>query len=85
SMKWMPRWWGRTSPAAQYPAAPPGRPIEVWHPQQPGALARPLDTYANCFVKRHRPSGTATANTPAPEPPPSGLNLRELPNPEENR
>ncbi|MGH8610578.1 MAG: SH3 domain-containing protein, partial [Gammaproteobacteria bacterium] len=42
----------------------PGRPIEVWHPQQPGALARPLDTYANCFVKRHRPSGTATADTP---------------------
>ncbi|MGH7261370.1 MAG: helix-turn-helix domain-containing protein [Nitrospiraceae bacterium] len=67
------------------PAAPPGRSIEVWHPQQPGALARPLDTYANCFVKRHRPSGTATADTPAPQPPPSGLNLRELPNSEENR
>ncbi|MGH8608549.1 MAG: Mu transposase C-terminal domain-containing protein [Gammaproteobacteria bacterium] len=52
-------------------AAPPGRPIEVWHPQQPDALARPLDTYANCFVTRRRPSGTATADTPSlrPEPP----------------
>ena len=67
------------------PAAPPGRPVQVWHERQQIQLARPLDAYTNCFVKRHRPSGTATAETPPPEPPPSGLNLRELPNPEENR
>lgn len=72
----------RFEPAAK------GRPVQVWHEGQPIELAKPLDAYANCFVKRHRPSWTATTDTPAPEPPPSGLNLRELLNPddpEENR
>jgi len=67
----------RFEPAAK------GRPVQVWHERQQIQLAKPLDAYANCFVKRHRPSWTATADTPAPEPPPSGLNLRELPNPDD--
>lgn len=62
------------------PAAPPGRPVQVWHEGQPIQLARPLDAYANCFVTRHRPSGTLSPNTAAPEPP-SGLALRNLTDP----
>lgn len=64
------------------PGAPPQRPIQVWHQQRQIALAKPADAYANCFVKRNRPSWTATPDT-APEPPPAGLNLRELPNPDD--
>lgn len=60
------------------PAAPLGRPIQVWHHERAMALAKPVQTYANCFVKRHRPSSTLTADGPAPEARPS-LTLRELP------
>ena len=74
---------GETVTLRYDPAAPPRRPIEAWHPQQPGALARPLDTYANCFVKRHRPSGTLSPDTAAPEPP-SGLALRNLNDPDQD-
>ena len=42
-------------------------------------LARPVETYANCFVKRDRPSWTLSPDAPAPEPAPSALRLRELP------
>jgi type II secretory pathway predicted ATPase ExeA/transposase InsO family protein len=42
-------------------------------------LARPVQTYANCFVKRDRPSWTLTPMSPAPQPAPSALRLRELP------
>ena len=59
------------------PAAPPGRPIEVWHEQRRLPDATPLDAYANCFVKRHHPSRNLHADTPAPEPKP-GLALRDL-------
>ena len=49
-------------------------------------LAKPVQTYANCFVKRNRPSWTLSTDAPAPEPSPSGLKLRELPDePEETR
>ena len=59
------------------PAAPPGRPIEVWHEGRRLADAKPLDAYANCFVKRSRPSRNLEPDTPAPEPKP-GLALRHL-------
>ena len=36
-----------------------------------------VKTYANCFVKRHRPSSTLEVDGPAPAPPP-GLTLRAL-------
>ena len=63
------------------PAAPPGRPVQVWHEGQPIQLAKRLDAYANCFVTRQRPSGTLSPDTPAPEPP-SGLALRILNDPD---
>ena len=59
------------------PAAPPGRPIEVWHEGRHLADATPLDAYANCFVKRDRPSRNLVPDGPAPEPRP-GLALRTL-------
>ena len=60
------------------PSAPPGRPVQVWHADQHIQLAKPVDLYANCFVKRHRPSWTLSADSPAPEPAPSTLTLRGL-------
>jgi len=59
------------------PAAPTGRAIQVWHEGKAIELARPVQTYANCFVKRHRPSSTLDVDGPAPAPP-SGLTLRAL-------
>ena len=47
------------------PLAPPGRPLQVWHEGRQIQLAKPIDLYANCFVKRNPPA-------------PAGLNLHEL-------
>jgi transposase InsO family protein len=60
-----------------------GRPVQVWHEGRYIEGVKPLDTYVNCFVKRHRPSGTLAPDTTAPEPP-TGLALRNLtdPNPD---
>jgi len=60
------------------PAAPPQRPLQVCHQGRPSGLARVVETYANCFVKRERPSRTLAVEGPAPEPPASALRLREL-------
>jgi putative transposase len=60
------------------PSAPPGRPIQVFHQDRQIQLAKPVALYANCFVKRHRPSWTLSADAPAPQPPPSSLALRAL-------
>jgi putative transposase len=68
------------------PGAAPERPVQVWHKGKRIELAKPVQTYANCFVKRNRPSWTLSTDAPAPEPSPSGLKLRELPDePEEER
>jgi putative transposase len=75
---------GETVTLRYDPAAPPGRPLQVCHPGQPMQLAKPVDLYANCFVKRQRPSWTLSTDAPAPQPP-SGLKLRDLPDPEEKR
>ena len=61
------------------PEAPPERPLQVCHDGRQIQLARPVETYANCFVKRDRPSWTLSPDAPAPEPAPSALRLRELP------
>ncbi|MDX1556906.1 MAG: Mu transposase C-terminal domain-containing protein, partial [Xanthomonadales bacterium] len=66
----------------RYDPSAPGRPIQVWHEHKPLATARPVDLYANCRVKRQRPDNTLSADQPAPEPPPSGLALRRLAQPE---
>jgi len=61
------------------PGAPPERPVQVCHAGKLIELATPVQTYANCFVKRDRPSWTLSADGPAPQPAPSALRLRELP------
>jgi transposase InsO family protein len=60
------------------PSAPASRGIEVWHQNRFIARATPVDAYANCFVRRNRPSRTLQSDTPAPAPRPSGLTLRTL-------
>ena len=59
------------------PSAPPGRPVQVWHQSRRIHDAKPLDAYANCFVKRHRPSSTLQPDAPPP-PPAATLALRKL-------
>ena len=63
------------------PEAPPARAVQVCHAGKRIGLASPVQTYANCFVKRDRPSWTLSTDAPAPPPPPSALRLRELPDP----
>ena len=63
------------------PAAPPSRGVEVWHKDKFIARATPLDAYANCFVRRNRPSRTLDPDSKPPSPRPSGLTLRNLPPP----
>jgi transposase InsO family protein len=60
------------------PSAPASRGIEVWHDGRLVERARPLDAYANCFVRRNRPTQGIEADTPAPAPRPGGLSLRDL-------
>ena len=60
-----------------YPGAPPARGIEVWLDERFVGRATPLDAYANCFVRRNRPTQIVDADTP-PATPRSGLALREL-------
>lgn len=60
------------------PAAPPARGVEVWHKDKFIARAMPLDAYANCFVRRNRPSRTLDAGSKPPSPRPSGIALRNL-------
>jgi transposase InsO family protein len=59
------------------PSAPTGRAIQVWHDGKAIERAKPVQTYANCFVKRNRSSSTLDVDGPAPAPPP-GLTLRAL-------
>jgi len=59
------------------PSAAPGRAVQVWHEGRRVQLAKVVDAYANCFVRRNRPSRTLTTDAPAETPPP-GLPLRRL-------
>lgn len=69
---------GQTVTLRYDPSAPPVRGIEVWHDGRFVERARPLDAYANCFVRRHRPTQGIDSDTPAATPPASGLALRDL-------
>ena len=60
------------------PAAAPGHPVQVCHEGRQIQVAKPVDLYANCFVKRNRPARTLTPDAPPPQPAPSGLKLRDL-------
>jgi transposase InsO family protein len=55
----------------------PGRPVEVWHQGRKVELARRVDAYANCFVKRDHAT-KALVPSEAPAAPPAGLRLRDL-------
>ena len=62
----------------RYDPAAHGAPIQVCHDGKPLQQAKPVDLYANCFVKRQRPSATLRTDLPAPEPLNSTLTLRKL-------
>jgi hypothetical protein len=69
---------GQTVTLRHDPGAPASRGIEVWHEGRFVERARALDAYANCFVRRNRPTQGIEADTPAPPPRSSGLALRNL-------
>ena len=64
---------------------PKDRTVEVLHQGKHVQHVRPLDTYANCFVKRHNSLGENIVEGPAPEPVPAGLSLRALEDDEDER
>ena len=61
------------------PGAPATRGVEVWHEDKFVSRATVLDAYANCFVRRNRPTQNIDPDTPAPAPRNTGLALRDLP------
>ena len=71
------------------PSAPAARGVEVWHDEKFVGRATPLDAYANCFVRRNRPTQNIDPDTPPAAPHNTGLALRDLsartPFDEENR
>jgi hypothetical protein len=69
---------GQTVTLRHDPSVSASRGIEVWHEGRFVERARALDAYANCFVRRNRPTQGIEADTPAPAPRSSGLSLREL-------
>jgi hypothetical protein len=58
------------------------RSVQVWHNGGYVHDAKVVDLYANCFVKRDRPSNGLTASTPPdappPDAPPPGLRLSDM-------
>lgn len=69
---------GHTVTLRYDPSAPAARGIEVWHEGRFIERARPLDAYANCFVRRNRPTQGIEADTPAATPRATGIALRDL-------
>lgn len=77
---------GQTVTLRYDPSVPAARGIEVWHEGRFIERARPLDAYANCFVRRNRPTQGIEVDTPAATPRASGITLRDLrPGGEEQR
>ena len=69
---------GQTVTVRYDPAVPPTRPLQVLHNGAEAGVATILDAYANASVKRVRPSRQIEPDTPAAQPPPSPLALRDL-------
>jgi transposase InsO family protein len=69
---------GQTVTLRYDPGAPATRGVELWHEGRFLARVTPLDAYANCFVRRIRPSQGLDADTPAPAPRNTGLVFRDL-------
>ena len=59
--------------------ASPTRPriVQVWHAGRKVHDAKVVDVYANCFVKRDRPTNGLTTSAP-PDAPPPGLRLSDM-------
>jgi len=70
---------GHTVTLRYDPSAPASRGIEVWHNDQFVCRATPVDAYANCFVRRNRPTLNLDPDTPPAAPRSHGLALRDLP------
>jgi putative transposase len=60
------------------PALPASRGIEIWHEARFVARATPLDAYANCFVRRNRPTLNLDPDAAPGAPRSSRLALRDL-------
>lgn len=60
------------------PTVPASRGIEIWHDGRFVERATPLDAYANCFVRRNRPTQNPDPDAPPAAPRPTGLALRNL-------
>ena len=80
---------GQTVTLRYDPAVPASRGVEVWHQQRFIEQATVLDAYANCFVRRNRPTQIIDPDAPPAAPRNSGLALRDLhpnkPNDQESR
>lgn len=61
----------------RYDPARARRGVQVLFPGRAVETAKPVDAYANCFVRRDHATKRLTADTPASQPPP-GLPLRKL-------
>jgi len=55
---------GQTVTLRWDPSVPAGRGIEVWHEGRLVVCAKPVDAYANCFVRRRRPTQTIEPTEP---------------------
>jgi transposase InsO family protein len=60
------------------PGLPASRGIEIWHEGRFVARATPLDAYANCFVRRNRPTHNLDVDAAPAAPRSSRLALRNL-------
>lgn len=69
---------GHTVTLRYDPAAPLSRGVEVWHQDRFIERARVLDAYANCFVRRNRPTQIIDPDAPPAAPRNSPLALRNL-------
>lgn len=80
---------GHTVTLRYDPSAPAARGVEVWHEDKFVSRASPLDAYANCFVRRNRPTQNIDPDTPPSAPRNTGLVLSDLsarkPDEEDNR
>lgn len=61
----------------RYDPARAARSVQVLFPGRPVETAKPVDVYANCFVRRDHGTKRLTPHTPSSHPPP-GLPLRKL-------
>jgi putative transposase len=55
-----------------------GKPIEIWCKGRKAEIARPVDAYANCFVKRDNEVRSSLRADKAASAPPPGLRLRDF-------